>query len=75
MKCPTCAGTVKRDVTNLPVELETGLLYVRHVPADICDQCDDVFIPDDVVAKLAGIVKAAKKQRVEVQVVDYQGVA
>ncbi len=75
MKCPTCGGTVKRGVTNLPIELETGLLYVKRVPADICEQCDEVFIPDDVAARLEEIVEAAKKQKVEIEVVDYQGAA
>ncbi|MDP2211720.1 MAG: type II toxin-antitoxin system MqsA family antitoxin [Candidatus Aquicultor sp.] len=75
MKCPTCGGTVKRSTTNLPIELETGLLYVKHVPADICEQCGEVFMPDDVAAKLEGIVEAAKKQKVEIEVVDYQGAA
>lgn len=75
MKCPVCGGTTKRGVTNLPIELETGLLYVKHVPADICEQCGEVFIPDDVAAKLEEIVKAARKQGVEIEVVDYQGAA
>ena len=75
MKCHTCGGTVKRGVTNLPIELETGLLYVKHVPAEICEQCDEVFIPDDVAAKLEEIVEVAKKQKVEIEVVDYQGAA
>jgi len=34
-----------------------------------------VFIPDDVAAKLEEIVEAAKKQKVEIEVVDYQGAA
>lgn len=75
MKCPTCGGTVKRGVTNLPIELATGLLYVKHVPAEICEQCDEVFIPDDVAAKLESIAEAAKKQNIEIEVVDYQGAA
>ncbi|MDP2211355.1 MAG: type II toxin-antitoxin system MqsA family antitoxin [Candidatus Aquicultor sp.] len=75
MKCPTCSGIAKRGVTNLPIELETGLLYVKHVPADICEQCDEVFIPDDVAARLEEIVAVARKQKVEIEVVDYQGAA
>jgi len=56
-------------------KLETGLLYVKHFPADICKQRDEVFIPEDVVAKLEEIVAVAGKQRVEIEVVNYQGAA
>lgn len=75
MKCPTCGGAAKQGTTNLPIELEAGLLYVKHIPADICEQCDEVFIADDVTAKLEEIVAVAKKQKVEIKVVDYQGAA
>lgn len=75
MKCPACGGTVKRGITNLPIELETGLLYIKHIPADICVQCDDVFIPDEVAAKLEEIVETAKQRKVEIEVVDFQGAA
>ncbi|MBI4733843.1 MAG: type II toxin-antitoxin system MqsA family antitoxin [Rubrobacteridae bacterium] len=68
-------GTVKPGITNLPIELETGLLYIKHIPADICEQCDDIFIPDNVAAKIEEIVDAAKKQKVEIEVVDFQGAA
>jgi YgiT-type zinc finger domain-containing protein len=75
MKCPTCGGAVKQGVTNLPIELETGLLYFKHVPADICEQCDDVFIPDNIAAKIEEIVDAAKQQKVDIEVIDFQGAA
>jgi YgiT-type zinc finger domain-containing protein len=75
MKCPTCGGTVKRSIANLPIELETGLLYIKHVPSDICEQCDDVFIPDEVAARLEEIVDTARQQKVEIEVVDFQGAA
>lgn len=75
MKCPVCGGTIKRETTNLPLELETGLLYVKNIPADVCSQCGEVFIPDEVAAELEKIVASARKQKAEIEVVDYQGAA
>ena len=75
MKCPICGGNMKRGLTNLPVELEAGLLYVKQVPADVCGQCEEAFIPDDVAEKLERIVDRARRQKVEIEVVSYQGAA
>jgi len=41
MKCPICGGTIKAGTTNLPVELETGLLFIKGIPADVCSQCGE----------------------------------
>ncbi len=75
MKCPVCKGTVKRSKTNFPVELEGGFLIVKDVPADVCGQCGEVFIPDDIAASLEKTVEAARKNKAEVEIVSYDKVA
>lgn len=75
MKCPVCGGTIKDGLTNIPVELETGLLYIKQVPADVCNQCGESFISDDVAEKLEKIVEKAKQQKVEIEVIFYQDAA
>lgn len=75
MMCPMCGGSIKKDHTNLPLEFETGLLYLKNVPAEICNQCGEVFVSDSVAGKLEDIVSKAKKQKVEIEVVSYQDAA
>ena len=75
MNCPVCKGAVKRGTTNFPVELSGGFLIVKNVPADICDQCGEVFIPDDVAAALEKTVEAARRSKAEIEIVSYEKVA
>jgi YgiT-type zinc finger domain-containing protein len=72
MKCPVCGGTVKRATTNLPVEIERGVLYIKNVPADICAQCEETFIPDEVASLLEKIVARARDLKVELEVISYE---
>lgn len=75
MKCPVCGGTVKRGITNLPVEVEKGILFIKDVPADVCAQCEEVFIPDKVASLVEKIVARARDMQVELEVVSYSTVA
>lgn len=75
MKCPVCGGTVKRATTNLPVEIEGGMLFIRGVPADVCGQCEEAFIPDESAALVEKIVARAREMKVELEVISYNAVA
>jgi len=75
MTCPVCGGTVEKGLTNLPVELESGILYIKQVPANICSQCGETFIPDDVAEQIEKIVARAKAENVEIEVINYEGAA
>lgn len=75
MKCPVCGGTVKRGVTNLPVEIEKGMLFIKDVPADVCARYEEVFIPDKIASLVEKIVARARDTQVELEVVSYSTVA
>ncbi|HHT9126657.1 MAG TPA: type II toxin-antitoxin system MqsA family antitoxin [Candidatus Brocadiia bacterium] len=75
MKCPVCKGNIKRGTTNLPVEIERGILFIKSVPADVCDQCEEVFIPDEVASLVEKIVAKARDMKVELEVISYEAVA
>lgn len=75
MKCPVCGGTTKRDTTNLPVEIERGVLFIKGVPADVCTQCEEAFIPDEAASLVEKIVARARDMKVELEVVSFEAVA
>ncbi|OHB91289.1 MAG: hypothetical protein A3D89_05800 [Planctomycetes bacterium RIFCSPHIGHO2_02_FULL_52_58] len=74
MRCPVCKGTIKRGTTNLPVEIEKGVLSIKGVPADVCTQCEEAFIPDEVASLMEKIVARARKMKVELEVVSFEAV-
>lgn len=75
MRCPVCRGHMKKSKTHFPVEIGEGLLFVKGVPADICSQCGEVFIPDKIAASLENIVLKAREKQVELEVISYKNVA
>ena len=75
MKCPVCGGTVKRSTTNLPVEIEKGVLFIKGVPADVCAQCEEAFIPDEAASLVEKIVTKARDMKVELEVISFGAVA
>ncbi|HHT9153740.1 MAG TPA: type II toxin-antitoxin system MqsA family antitoxin [Candidatus Hypogeohydataceae bacterium YC40] len=75
MKCPVCGGTIKRGTTNLPVEIEKGVLFIKGVPANVRTQCEEVFIADETAALVEKIVAKAREMKVEIEVISFETVA
>jgi len=38
-KCPLCGGAMRTGMTTFTVDLDFGVVVVRHVPATVCAQC------------------------------------
>lgn len=75
MKCPVCGGTIKKGTTNLPVEIERGVLFIKGVPANVCAQCGEAFIPDKVASLVEKIVAKARDRKIELEVISFEAVA
>lgn len=52
MTCFYCKGSLKYSHTNHVVNLEHGIIIVKHVPCQECVQCGQTFYGDDVVDQL-----------------------
>ena len=51
--CPLCHGGNKQTgTTTFTVELGFGVVVIRKVPAQVCDQCGADWIEDDTAEKL-----------------------
>jgi len=70
--CPSCGGQTQVDKTTYTVDLGSGVVVVRRVPAAICTRCGDEWLGDETVQELEGIVEDAKKRRSQTEIVDYQ---
>jgi YgiT-type zinc finger domain-containing protein len=68
-ECPMCGGKRGSGKTTYSVDLGTGVVVVRNVPAEICMQCGEEWIGPDVANALEQIVEKARAARAEVEVV------
>jgi len=73
--CPLCGGTKHPGNTTFAVDLTTGVVVVRGVPAFVCAKCGDAWIDDPVAAKLEDIVTDARRKHAVVEVTQWQQVA
>ncbi len=67
--CPLCGGKVEPSTTTFSVDLKSGVVVVRNVPAHICTQCGEDWIDNTVTQELEEIVKRAKQQNSQLEMV------
>jgi YgiT-type zinc finger domain-containing protein len=74
-KCPLCGGKRTSGSTTFTVELGFGVVVIRHVPAQVCDQCGETWLDDPVAAELEEIVSRARAKRSVVDVTEWRAQA
>ena len=74
-RCPLCGGEKQPGVTTFTVDLESGVVVVRGVPALVFAQCGESWLEEPVVRKLETIVEDARLRRVVVEVTQWPHVA
>lgn len=71
MLCVLCKGEMKSGKVNFPVDKEDNFILIKGVPAEICEQCGEVFLKDDVAAAIEKIAKTAKATNVEFEILRF----
>ncbi|MBI4385165.1 MAG: type II toxin-antitoxin system MqsA family antitoxin [Nitrospinae bacterium] len=72
--CPLCGGEKQPGSTTFAVDVKSGVVVVREVPAFVCAKCGDAWIDDPVAAKLESIVADARRKHAVVEVTQWQQV-
>jgi YgiT-type zinc finger domain-containing protein len=68
-RCPLCGGRKKPGTTTYSVDLGTGVIVVRNVPATVCDQCGEEWIASDIARKLEELTEEATQKGHPVEIV------
>jgi YgiT-type zinc finger domain-containing protein len=74
-RCPLCGGERQPGTTTFAVDLKSGVVVVRDVPASVCSLCGDPWIDDAVAARLEAIVAEARENQTEIEVRQWRQVA
>lgn len=72
MRCVIChhGKTRRRHISQL-FERDGRLVIIRGVPADVCQDCGEIYFDADVTARLLEIVEQALQHGMEVAVENY----
>jgi len=68
-RCPMCGGEKVPGKTIYSVDLGTGVVVVKNVPAEICRQCGEEWIAPETARRLEEIADKARVEGTEVEVV------
>ncbi|MEZ4959135.1 MAG: type II toxin-antitoxin system MqsA family antitoxin [Saprospiraceae bacterium] len=70
--CPLCGGHVEPGKTTFTVDMKTGVVIVRNVPAFVCNQCGEEWIENKVSIQLESIAQRARKQNTQLEMVSLE---
>lgn len=72
MKCAICKqGAARAGRTTVTLERDDTVLVIKNVPAEICDNCGEAYVSDEVGAGLLEMIETAARQGVAVDVRQY----
>ena len=72
MKCVICKqGQTQPGLTTVTVERDKTTVIVKEVPADICENCGEYFLNEDVLGNIEKLINQAVQQGVEFEVLRY----
>ncbi|MCH3965528.1 MAG: type II toxin-antitoxin system MqsA family antitoxin [Clostridium sp.] len=75
MNCILCKSKLTRGKVNHIVDLNGHIIIIKDVPANVCKQCGEYFIENDVALKLEKIIEEVVKNKAEIFVVNYSEMA
>ena len=69
MKCVICKyGETKAGHTTVTLERDQTVLVFRNVPAQVCDNCGEAYVSEEITAQLLEEAEQAVRARVQVDV-------
>ena len=72
MKCVICkVGKTKHGFTNVTLERENSIIIVKQVPLEICNNCGEYYLNEDVTESLLKKAEAVMHNKVELEVIQY----
>jgi YgiT-type zinc finger domain-containing protein len=72
MKCVICKqGETAPGVTAITLRRGESILIFKNVPADICDNCAEYYLSEEVTEKLLQRAEAAIQTGVELEVLRF----
>jgi YgiT-type zinc finger domain-containing protein len=67
--CPLCGGSREPGRVTYSVDLGTGVVVVRQVPASVCAQCGEAWLDDKVASLLERTTEDARRRGAQLEVV------
>ena len=72
MNCLICkTGTTQPGTTTVTLERDTTVIVIKDVPAQVCENCGEYYLSEEVSSRIYALAEEAVKRKVEVEVLHY----
>jgi len=72
MNCVICKnGQTRKGFATVTLEREKATVIIKGVPADVCENCGEYYLDQDVTAHVMDLADKAIRSGVEVEILRY----
>ena len=72
MKCTLCRhGETEPGLVTVTLQRDETTIIVKGVPADVCNNCGEYYLPEDVSRTLLTLADDAVRKGAEVEILRY----
>lgn len=72
MDCVICKqGKTKAGYVTVTLQRDNSTIIFKEVPADVCENCGEYYLTEDITAKLLKRAEAAVKNGAEVEILKF----
>jgi len=72
MKCTICKqGETQSGTTTVILERGKTTVVIKDVPAEICENCGEYYLSEDMTARVMEMAEAAVQHNVEIEVLRF----
>ena len=72
MNCVICKnGRTDEGVVTVTLQRNASIIIIKNVPAEVCDNCGEYYLNDDVAESVLRIAEKATENNPEVEILQY----
>ena len=71
MNCALCKVSLKKGMVNHIIDLGDGIIIIKNVLANVCNQCGEYYVDTQTAIKLEEIIEELRKNKAEVLIINY----
>ncbi|MFQ5857512.1 MAG: type II toxin-antitoxin system MqsA family antitoxin [Anaerolineae bacterium] len=71
-RCYFCGGRLTSDLATLPFVVNSSVIVIKDVPAEVCTQCREAVLVSEVAEVVDRLLKQVERTGFEVSIIRYE---
>jgi YgiT-type zinc finger domain-containing protein len=74
-RCYFCGGKLASGLATLPFVVDSSVIVIKDVPAEVCTQCREAVLTSEVAEVVDRLLKQVERTGFEVSIIRYEHLA